>query len=220
MRAVRRVELPQVYDLLEAAFPEARRQLFVAQTERDSTFRLRHGRVAVADGRIVGYVRIFARTMLVRGVPVPAGGIGSVATDARAQHGGIATTLLKDAIDVMRREGMALSFLFTGIPGFYERVGYRVVRERFYTVPAAKAAAISTTGLYDVRPSTDRDVRRLVGIHQRAIAGATGAVRRTSRQWRDAVSWLEEDPGGAFVAELRGTPSGICAAANGNTATR
>lgn len=206
IRAVRRGELPRVYDLLEAAFPEARRGLFVAQTERDSTFRLRHGRVAIVDGRVAGYVRIFARTMLVRGAPLAAGGIGSVATEAGARHGGVATALMLDAIEVMRREGMAVSFLFTGIPAFYERVGYRVVRERSFAVPAEKAAGLSTTGLYDVRLMGDTDVRRLVGIHQRASAGATGAVRRTRRQWLDATAWLEEDVGGCFVAELRGMP--------------
>ena len=36
----------------------------------------------LVNGRIAGYVRIFARTMLVRGEPVAAGGIGSVATEA------------------------------------------------------------------------------------------------------------------------------------------
>jgi len=116
IRAVRRDELPAVYDLLEQAFPEATRSLFVEQTERDSTFRLRHGRVAIIDGEIAGYVRIFARTMLVRGVPAAAGGIGSVATRSDARDGGIATALMLDAIEQMRREGMVVSFLFTGIP--------------------------------------------------------------------------------------------------------
>jgi predicted N-acetyltransferase YhbS len=206
IRPARRADLPQVYDLLERSFPEAPRAMFVAQTERDSAFRLRHGRVAVIDGRIAGWVRIFYRTMLVRGIPMRAGGIGQVATDAGARNNGIATALMLDAIEAMRRENMRVSYLFTGIPGFYERVGYRTVRESFFAVPAAKAAETSTSGLYDVREMRDADLSRLVAIHQRAVAGATGAVRRTRREWRDQRAWLAEDAAGCLVAELRGRP--------------
>lgn len=206
IRAAHRLELPAVYDLLEQAFPEAPRALFVAQTDHDSTFLLRHGRVAIADGRIAGYVRIFARTMLVRGVPTAAGGIGSVATHPDARGGGIATALMRDAITQMRREGMAVSFLFTGIAGFYERLGYRLVREPYFEAAARDAAATPHTGLYDVRAMTERDVPRLLAIYRRSIAGGTGAIARTARTWRDAAHWLVEDGGGCFVAERNGVP--------------
>jgi predicted N-acetyltransferase YhbS len=206
IRPARRADLPQVFDLLEHCFPEAPRALFVAQTEYDSTFRLRHGRVAIVHGRIAGWVRIFSRTMLERGIHMRAGGIGQVATDAGARNNGIATALMLDALEAMRRESMRASYLFTGIPGFYERVGYRTVRESFFAVPSAKAADASTSGLYDVRELRDGDLPRLVAIHHRAIAGAAGAVRRTRRQWRDAQSWLAEDAAGCLVAELRGRP--------------
>jgi predicted N-acetyltransferase YhbS len=207
MRAARTADLPAVHDLTERAFPEASRPLFVNQTEADSTFRLRHARVAIDDGRVVGYVRIFARRMLVRGVPVAAGGIGSVATHADAQHRGIATALLADAIAQMGREGMAVSFLFTGIPGFYERLGFRVVREPFFLADAAEAARPSGPSLYDVRPATDADLPRLLALYRAATAGSTGAVFRTRRTWRDAQRWLAEGDGAAFVAERHGRPA-------------
>ena len=164
IRSVRRAELPQVYDLLEAAFPEARRATFVAQTEADSTFRLRHGRLAVADGRIVGYVRIFARTMMVRGQPVPVGGIGSVATHPDARGSGIATALLHDAIARMRRGGMQASFLYPGIPGFYERLGFHIVREPQFEAGASEVAALPDAGLWDLRPLRDADVPRMLAM--------------------------------------------------------
>ena len=206
IRAARRDELPAVYDLLDQAFAEAPRSLFVAQTEHDSTFRLRHARVAVTDGRIAGYVRIFARTMLIRGVPVAAGGIGSVATHPGARHDGIATALLQDAIEQMQRETMAVSFLFTGIPGFYERLGYRIVREPYFEADASEAAATPTNSLYSLRSIEDADVRRLVAIHRTATARTTGATLRSARTWRDAQHWLTEDDAGCFVAERNGVP--------------
>jgi predicted acetyltransferase len=144
--------------------------------------------------------------MLVRGAPMAAGGIGSVATRAEERGGGIATALMRDAIEQMRREGMAVSFLFTGIAGFYERLGYRLVREPYFEADAHDAAATPHTGLNDVRAMTERDVPRLLAIYRRSIAGGTGAIARTARTWRDATHWLAEDGGGCFVAERNGMP--------------
>lgn len=208
LRAMRRTEAEQVCDLLALSFDEAAPGFFRAQTERDSTFRLRHGRVAVDGDHVVGYVRIFARTMLVRGRPVKAGGIGSVATHPDARRDGIATALLRDAIEQMRRAGMQASFLFTGIPGFYERLGWRVVREPQFTADAAEVAALPDEGLWSIRATTDADVPRMLAIYGRAVAGSTGAVVRTARTWRDAQTWLDEDPGGCFVAERNGSVVG------------
>jgi len=207
VRTARTADLPAVYDLIELAFPEAPRPLFVNQTEADSTFRLRHARVAIDEGRVLGYVRIFARRMLVRGVPVAAGGIGSVATHPDAQHHGIASALLDDAITQMRREGMAVSFLFTGIPGFYERLGYRIVREPSFLADAAEAARAAAPSMYDVRPASDADVPRLLALYRAATAGTTGAIARTRRSWRDAQRWLAEADGAALVAERHGRPA-------------
>lgn len=204
LRAVRRRELPEVYDLLALAFPEARRETFVAQMERDSTFRLRHGRAALEGGRCVGYVRIFARTMLVRGEPVAAGGIGSVATHPDARGSGIATALLQDAIAQMRREGMAVSFLFTGIPAFYERLGYRIVRQPHFEADAREMHLGVGGRDYRVRlMDLSRDVPSMLAVRRRATAGATGAIVRTQRMWLDAQFWLE-DREKSFVAHDRG----------------
>lgn len=204
IRGARASDLPAVFDLLEAAFPEASRDLFVAQTEGDSTFRLRHGRVAVLDGRVAGYVRIFRRTMLVRGEPVLAGGIGSVATHPEGRGSGIATALLRDAIEQMRREGMRVSYLFTGLPEFYERLGYRIVGQPSFEIDQREAAAATNAGTYEVRAIEDGEVPRLLAIYERGVATSTGAIVRTRRTWRDATRWLDEDAAGCFVAEHTG----------------
>ncbi len=210
LRAARRADLPAIYVLLREAFPEAP-HLFVPQTERDSTFRLRHARVAEVDGRIAAYVRIFARRMLVHGHAVPAGGIGSVATAAHARRHGLATMLLEDAIGEMERDGMALSFLFTGIPGFYERLGYHIVHQPYFEASRAELAAIAgSPAAFDVRPATESDVAAMLSVYRRATAGTTGAIVRTPRTWCDATNWLAErqpllasDRLGSAVAYLR-----------------
>ena len=214
LRAARRSDLPAIYRLLAEAFPEPP-HLFVPQTEQDPTFRFRHARVAVVDNRVVAYVRIFARRMLVRGAPIRAGGIGSVATSPDARRSGYATVLLEDAICQMERAGMAISFLFTGIPAFYERLGYRIVPEPYFEASRAELITSFDTSTPRVRPITAADTRQLLSIYGNAIAGKTGAVLRTPRTWR--VPWIQEtasfaatDDQGRIVAYIRSRcrPSG------------
>jgi predicted acetyltransferase len=206
IRAARRADLPQIYDLLDVAFADAPQQLFVNQTEGDSTMRLRHIRVAEVDRRISSHVRIFDRRMLVRGVPVKAGGIGSVASSPGARGLGLPSALLNDCIDVMAREHTAVSFLYTGIPAFYERLGWRIVRQPEIDADACEAATKPHERGYAIRRIGPDDVRALFTIYRRAIAGSTGAIVRTERTWRDAQSWLGEDRAGCLAAEWAGRP--------------
>ncbi len=213
IRAARRADLPAVYDVLDRAF-DAPLQLFIDQTEGDSTLRMRQVRVAEVDGRIMAHVRIFQRTMLVRGVPVAAGGIGSVAAHPDARGLGLPTALLNDtaaggtfgALGVMHRGGTPVSFLFTGIPAFYERLGWRVVREPQFTADPAEAAAMPRERGYRFRRIEERDAPALLSIYRRAIADSTGAIARTRRTWRDAQQWLGEDPAGCLLAVHAGRP--------------
>jgi predicted acetyltransferase len=203
-RAARRADLADVYRVLDAAFTDAPLQLFVDQTEGDSTLKMRHVRVAEVDGHVSAHVRIFDRRMMIRGVPVPAGGIGSVASMPGARGLQLPTQLLRDAIDVMTRERFAVSFLYTGIPAFYERLGWRIVREPQLDSDARDAAAIAPDSRYHVRRIEDADIPALLRIYRRAISETTGAIARTQRTWRDAQQWLGEDPVGCLVAEADG----------------
>ena len=207
IRAARRSDLPAVYRVLESAFTDAPIRLFIDQTEGDSTLRMRHLRVAEIDGRIAAHVRIFSRRMLIRGIPVRAGGIGSVASMPDARGLGLPSALLHDAIDVMARDNMPVSFLFTGIPAFYERLGWRIVHQPSLDVAVAReAASIPHDGAYRIRRITPSDLPALLSIYRQATAGSTGAVVRTPRTWRDAQRWLGEDRAGCLLAERAGRP--------------
>lgn len=191
LRAARRDDFPEIMEVLRLSFDEVAPDFFADQTNHDSTFRYRHARVALINGSVAGYVRIFARRMLVRGTAVPAGGIGSVATHPEVRHSGIATALLEDAIAQMRREGMRLSFLFTGIPGFYERLGYRIARQPEFAV--SRAAIIDDPRGYTHRArqmDLPTDFPMLLRIYREASHGLTGRIARTRQTWFDTTLWL------------------------------
>jgi predicted acetyltransferase len=206
IRSARRADLPAVYELVDACFPFAQPELFVRQTESDSSYRFWQTRLIEVDGRIVSHVRIFDRTMWVRGVRMRAGGIGSVATHADYRKHGLASVLLKDAIAQMERRGYHLSFLFTGIPHFYARLGWRVVRMPYYATSAREVAALSGGRGVRVRPFTPADIPTLARIYDRTSGGHTGAIARSKRYWRDHLTWADDDPDGFLVAEAKGGP--------------
>lgn len=203
IRSARRRDLPAVYDLLDICFATPR-EYFVNQTEHDATYRFRQTRIIEIDGRVVSHVRIFHRQMLVRGVALPVGGVGSVATHPDYQEHGFATALLRDAIEWMEREGYALSFLWTGLVPFYERLGWRVVLQPIHTVQADEAARLSTAGAVSVRPFADADLSAVARVYRRAVEGSTGGIARTLRYWRDHMTWVHDDPEGFLLAERRG----------------
>ena len=203
IRSARRKDLPAVYDLLGISFTTPR-EYFVNQTEKDATYRLGQTRIVEMDGRIVSHVRIFHRQMLVRGVALPVGGVGSVATHPDYRRHGFATALLQDAIERMERAGYALSFLWTGLAPFYERLGWRVVLQPIYTARPEEAARLSTAATVSVRPLASADLSAVARIYRRATEGGTGAIVRTLRYWRDHMTWVDDDPEGFLVAERRG----------------
>jgi len=203
IRSARREDFPAIYDLLRVCFRNERIEYFIRQTEDDSTYRLHHTRVLEADGRIVSHVRIFERRMRVRGVTLPVGGIGSVATYPEYEKRGYATALLRDAIERMEGAGHALSFLFTGLLSFYGRLGWRVVPQPIYTAQPEEVAGLSAADV-SIRPFTSADLPAVARIYRRATEGASGAIVRSLRYWSDHMTWVRDDPEGFLVAEARG----------------
>jgi GNAT superfamily N-acetyltransferase len=192
--------MPAVYELLSLCFPDARPDLFRRQTEHDSTFRWRHGRVVEVDGAIASYLRIFDRRMWLRGARLRAAGIGSVATHPDYRRRGLATALLRDTLALLHREGYHLSFLGTEVAApFYEKLGWRIVRQPSHGAPAAEAAALPERPGLAIRPFAPSDLTAVARIHARATRSRTGAVARSLRYWTDHMSWIDDDPGGFLV---------------------
>lgn len=205
IRSLRPADLPHVFDLLRTCFVGTPADHFVKQHLYDSTFRPWQGRVAELDGRVVAYVRIFDRRMRVRGVPFRAGGVGSVATHPDFRRQSLASTLLADAIRVMERRGYAISYLYTGIMPFYERLGWRVVAQPYFRAPAADLAGLaSAVPPYSVRTFEPADLPRVQRVFALATRGATGAVVRDAAYWRDHFWWANDDLRFFLVAERRG----------------
>jgi predicted N-acetyltransferase YhbS len=189
-------ERAALLDLLEAAFHE--RDVFVHYMESDPDLRDRDTLLALDRSRPVSSVQIFTKRIRLRGETVLLGGIGSVATHPDYERRGIASRLLRLAIDEMERRGMLLSLLFTGRISFYERLGW-------VQVPYP-AWAIHSDGLQEVeqRDFTDDDLPAVKRLYEAYSGELEGVTVRDDGYWRAQLRYAG-NPGEAFrVAERDG----------------
>ena len=188
-RAMRSGERAGLLDLLEAAFRE--RDVFVRYLESDPDLRDRDTLLALDRSRPVSSVQIFTKRIRLAGETVLLGGIGSVATHPDYERNGIASRLLRLAIDEMERRGMLLSLLFTGRISFYERLGW-------VQVPYP-AWAIHRGGRQEVeqRDFTDDDLPAVQRLYEAYSDGLEGVTVRDDGYWRAQLRYAGT-PGETF----------------------
>ncbi len=101
---------------------------WVSYESSDYGFRRDLALVAEEGGKIVGHVQLVVRRLRVGVAYVDTGGIANVSTHPEYRRRGIATSLMKLALEVCRKFGLALSSLLTE----YGSAGYRVYRSLGY----------------------------------------------------------------------------------------
>ena len=169
-----------VLDLLEHAFGV--RELFARYMDHDAAFAYGDFWLALDGGRPVSCVQIFSRTIRLRGEAVKLGGIGSVATHASARGKGLASDLLRRAIDSMRARGMALSLLFTGRFTFYEPLGWQQMSLRFFKLAAgARIGSVDPDTLE--RAFRPADLERVAALYELYTELLSGPTIRDARYW-------------------------------------
>ncbi len=151
-RPVTPADLPQVIDLLDTIFrTEKGINDQSVLTDFPLVFgagNLHNGRVVVHDGRVISHAAVWPRTMMIDGHRVGVGIIVLVATASDARHQGHAASLMQDLQSVMPALGCDIGLLWTGVPEFYQRLGWR------RTIPSGWIATGSTP-VADATPASD-----------------------------------------------------------------
>jgi predicted acetyltransferase len=139
-------------------------------------------RVIDADGRIVSALQILPREMLVRGAPIPMGGISCVATEPEYRKRGYAGALCVDSIHRMHERGlctsalMPFSYEYYGKFGWCEAGGGLAYESSPNDLPAYAEASC-------VRPAEEGDMPAAIRLQAEARADRTGYFVRTERWW-------------------------------------
>ncbi|MGH7924357.1 MAG: GNAT family N-acetyltransferase [Candidatus Binatus sp.] len=192
VRAARRDERDEVLELLGRWYDD-RGEFFARYNHNDPTFRDALCLVASDGGRLVSTVQIFDRAVNLDGKSVPMGGIGSVFTLADYRHKGVASALMRLAVDTMVREGFEVSLLFAERLTFYNQFGWRELERKFSILAAA--ASIRTDDRFVIDSfETERDLAEIAAIHRGYSGRFNVTAVRDDAAWRANLKFAGNQP--------------------------
>src|ERR1700722_2851594 len=192
IRAALHSERDEVLELLGHWYDD-RGEFFARYNHNDPTFRDALCLVARDGGRLVSTVQIFDRVINLDGQSVPMGGIGSVFTLEEYRHKGVASDLMRLAVDTMVREGFEVSLLFAERLTFYNQFGWREIDRKFSILASAAGLNVPDRFFIDSFES-ERDLGEIAAIH-RGYSGrfnVTGV--RDDSAWRANLKFAGNQP--------------------------
>ncbi len=192
IRAARRSERDEVLDLLSLWYDD--RAFFARYNQNDPKFRDDLCLIARdRGGALISTVQIFDRTINLDGKVVPMGGIGSVFTRKDYRHKGVASSLMRLAIDTLEREGFEVSLLFAERLTFYNQFGWREINRKFSMISDALQLGADAATEIDVL-DLERDLAEIMSIH-RAYSGRINVTAvRDESEWRGSLRFAGNQP--------------------------
>ena len=191
VRAALHGERDEVLDLLARWYND--REFFARYNHNDPGFRDALCLVARDRGQLVSTVQIFDRAINLDGQSVPMGGIGSVFTLEEYRHKGVASALMRLAVDTMVREGFEVSLLFAERLTFYNQFGWREIERKFSIL--AGAASLNAPDRFVIDSfEIARDLAEVAAIH-RAYSGRFNVTAvRDDTAWRANLKFAGNQP--------------------------
>ncbi|GEM_PF-4468022 len=191
--AVTPEDFPSVLDVLETAFPDISRTFFYSLTFCDPWFQPHHCLAVKREEKIVSYLQLFDRSLIFGDKVIRFGGIGSVGTRPECRGRGYAEALIRQALNIMKRDGMQGSLLYTTIQPFYQRFGWQIIpnNEQIVSVSALKPLkphAISSRRLHE------DDFPSLHEIYTQRQTVLSGALIRNLSYWQARPQWMNHTP--------------------------
>ncbi len=178
-----------VLNLLEASFPDVSRTFFHSVTHFDPWYDERFSLGVDMGGKPVSFLQIFDRTVLLNHQPVRIGGIGGVGTHPNHEGKGYATKLLRHAQEVMQRENMTGSILFTKINPFYERLGWKTLPLQEQEIAVSEVSSLKNPHCSS-QPVKESDYETLHELYQLEQHNYHGTLIRTISYWKNRVRWM------------------------------
>jgi len=191
IRAARPSERDEVLDLLGLWFGD--RDFFARYNENDRKFRDRLCLVARDGGALVSTVQIFDRAINLDGQSVPMGGIGSVFTRDDYRHKGVASALMRLAVETMAREGFEVSLLFAERLTFYNQFGWREVLRKFSLVANTQTLRVPTRYQIDVFDPS-RHLAPIVALHRAYSGRFNVTAMRDDADWTGNLVYAGNQP--------------------------
>lgn len=192
VRAAHRGERDEVLDLLGHWYND-RGEFFARYNHNDPAFRDELCLVARDGGRLVSTVQIFDRAINLEGQSVPMGGIGSVFTLEEYRHKGVASALMRLAVETMVRAGFEVSLLFAERLTFYNQFGWGEVERKFSLLTAASGMRSDDRFVIDSFEAR-RDLDEIAQIHRGYSGRFNVTAVRNDAAWRANLKFAGNQP--------------------------
>jgi len=164
--------------------------------------------VCVIDNKIVSSVRVYHRSIYVNGEEWKMGGIGEVSTAIEYRRKGIATLLLKMAIEYMEKNNMVISVLSARkqVESLYSALGWQFIP--YYTCHT-KIDYIEDLGMSlkkeSYRNLSEQDKLQLRNIYAQTSRRFSGPLVRTNEYWD---TWVVGESKSAWIITLNNSVVG------------
>src|SRR5258708_2123084 len=191
VRSAHHSERDEVLDLLGLWYGD--RAFFERYNHNDPGFRDALCLVARDGGRLVSTVQIFDRAINLDGQSVPMGGIGFVFTLEEYRHKGVASALMRLAVDTMIREGFEVSLLFAERLTFYNQFGWREVERTFSILASAASLDVPERFVIDSFEA-ERDLDDVASIHRGYSGRFNVTAVRDDSAWRANLKFAGNQP--------------------------
>lgn len=162
-------------------------------------FRPEHTRITLADGRIVGALRLTTETLQIGEARLKMGGIGWVTTVPEYRRRGVASRLLRETMAFMKAQRYHVSMLF-GIPDFYQQFGY-VTSLVEHSVSLDTIEALCCDNPFAVHQAKPGDIPAMLKLRQRCEGDFACSLIRNAphvkNKWARFSEWyvLRDDRG-------------------------
>ena len=192
VRAAHRSERDEVLDLLGHWYNDGG-EFFARYNRNDPSFRDELCLVVRDGGRLVSTVQIFDRAINLEAQAVPMGGIGSVFTLEEYRHKGVASALMRLAVETMVRTGFEVSLLFAERLTFYNQFGWREVERKFSLLPTATGLNALDRFVMDVFEPR-RDLDEIAQVHRGYSGRFNVTAVRNDSAWRANLKFAGNQP--------------------------
>jgi len=126
-------------------------------------------RLIELDGKVVSHAAIWPRELVVDGERYKVGVLVAVATDPDYRKRNLAATLVQSLMDSLHAEEYDFAVLWTGVPGFYEKLGWHAVSTGGELVTLSRETVLSSVQEnkeYAISPfQPDRHLTGVMKLH-------------------------------------------------------
>ncbi len=184
IRYPKKDEMPELFALLKTCFPTDRR-IFEVMEKEDLSFGY-EPKILSVDGKIVSNVSLARRDIYINFELLKGGGIASVATHPDYRRKGYAKMLLKERFCDLSLKKLDFSLLFTDKPSIYEKLGWEILPQRFYTIEEIKAPLSARKKKVEMfHYSTKVLMEEVERIYEQNILSFPGALKRDEAYWQE-----------------------------------